>query len=305
MPRLPELDSLRLLVAVARTGSIGTAAREAGVSQQAASQRLRTAEAELGLPLLQRGPSGSTLTPSGRLVVEWSVRLLARADEMESAVQTLRERRSDELHVYASMTTAEHLVPRWLVQLRKERSVAASLVATNTVSVLDAVRRGEADLGFTEGSGDLTGLARRVVGSDRLTLVASPEDPWASRRTPLTATVISARRLTSREAGSGTRQVAEDAFRAAGHPLSTPEVELTTNAAVLATVRAGGPPALLSGLTTTAVPDLVVLPVRGVDLTRDFTAVWLGGTRPPSGPVRDLLAIAARPTRSPGGLQSS
>ena len=46
MPRLPELDSLRLLVAVARTGSIGTAAREAGVSQQAASQRLRTAEAE-------------------------------------------------------------------------------------------------------------------------------------------------------------------------------------------------------------------------------------------------------------------
>lgn len=297
MSRLPDLDGLRLLVAVARTGSIGTAAREAGVSQQAASQRLRTVESELGLPLLQRGPSGSTLTPPGRLVVEWSVTLLARADEMEAAVQTLREGRSGELHVYASMTTAEHLVPRWLVQLRRESSVDASLVATNTGGVLDAVRRGEADLGFTEGSGDLTGLARRVVGSDRLALVASPEDSWASRRSPLTAAVISARRLTSREAGSGTRQVAEHAFRAAGHPLSAPDVELTTNAAVLAAVRAGGPPALLSGLTTPAAPDLVVLPVRGVDLTRDFTAVWLGGTRPPSGPVRDLLAIAARPTR--------
>lgn len=294
MPRLPDLEALRLLVAVARTGSIGTAARESGVTQQAASQRLRSVEAELGLPLLQRGPSGSTLTPSGRLVVEWSVGLLARADEMDAAVQTLRERRSTALHVSASMTTAEHLVPGWLVRLRRERSVSASLVAANTEGVLDAVRRGDADIGFTEGSGDLRGLARRVVGHDRLTLVVSPDDPWASRRSPVTAAVLSTRALTSREPGSGTRQVAEDAFRAAGHPLAAPAVELTTNAAVLATVRAGGPPALLSDLTVSATTDLVVVPVRGVDLTRDFTAVWLGGSRPPAGPVRDLLAVAAR-----------
>nr|WP_202388198.1 LysR family transcriptional regulator [Nocardioides flavescens] len=291
---MPELDALRLLVAVARTGSIGAAAKEAGVSQQAASQRLRTIEAETGLPLLQRGPTGTTLTPSGRLVVEWSVGLLARADEMEAAVQTLRERRSDELHVFASMTTAEHVVPRWLVRLRRERAVSATMVATNTTGVLDAVRRGEADLGFTEGSGDLTGLTSRVVGGDQLVLVASTEDPWAERRSPLTAAVVSRRPLTSREPGSGTRQVAEDAFRAAGHPLAPPEVELTTNAAVLGAVRAGGAPALLSALTLPGTDDLVVLPVRGVDLGRDFTAVWLGGTRPPAGPVRDLLAIAVR-----------
>lgn len=294
MSRLPDLDALRLLVAVARTGSIGAAAREAGVTQQAASQRLRAVEAETGLPLLQRTPTGSTLTPTGRLVVEWSVGLLGRADEMEAALQTLRAQRSGELHVYASLTTAEHLVPGWLVRLRRERSVAASMVAANTGAVLDAVRRGEADLGFTEGSGDLRGLARQVVGRDRLVLVASPDDPWAARRSPITAAAIGARPLTSREAGSGTRQVAEDAFARAGHPLAAPEVELTTNAAVLAAVRAGSPPALLSDLAVAAFADLVVLSVRGVDLTRAFTAVWLGSSRPPAGPVRDLLAIAAR-----------
>lgn len=290
---LPDLDSLRLLEAVARTGSIGTAAREAGVSQQAASQRLRTMEAEMRLPLLQRGPSGSTLTPAGRLVVEWSTTLLARADEMEAAVQTLRDRRSGELHVYASMTTAEHLVPRWLVRLRREGAVNASLVAANTGAVLAAVRRGEADVGFTEGSGDLVGLGRQVVGNDRLTLVVAPDDPWVGRRA-VSAAAVGGRRLTSREPGSGTRQVAEDAFRAAGHALAAPEVELTTNAAVLATVRAGGAPALVSDLALAGASDLVALPVRGVDLTRQFHAVWLGGNRPPAGPVRDLLALAGR-----------
>lgn len=290
---LPDLGSLRLLEAVARTGSIGTAAREAGVSQQAASQRLRTMEAEMRLPLLQRGPSGSTLTPAGRLVVEWSTTLLARADEMEAAVQTLRDRRSGELHVYASMTTAEHLVPRWLVRLRRDGAVNASLVAANTGAVLAAVRRGEADVGFTEGSGDLVGLGRQVVGNDRLTLVVAPDDPWAGRRA-VSAAAVGGRRLTSREPGSGTRQVAEDAFRAAGHALAAPEVELTTNAAVLATVRAGGAPALISDLALAGASDLVVLPVRGVDLTRHFHAVWLGGNRPPAGPVRDLLAVAGR-----------
>lgn len=292
MSRLPDLDALRLLVGVARTGSIGSAAREAGISQQAASQRLRTVEAELGLPLLQRAPTGTTLTPTGRVVVGWSESLLARAEEVEAALQTLRSERSAALRVHASMTTAEHVVPRWLVRLRRERAVTATMVAANTGAVLDAVRRGEADLGVTEGSGDLRGLARRVVGGDRLVLVAAPDDAWATRSGALTAAVVSRRPLTAREPGSGTRQVAEDAFRAAGHALAEPEVELTTNAAVLAAVRAGSPPALVSDLTVTGAEDLVVLPVRGVALARDFTAVWLGGSRPPAGPVRDLLALA-------------
>ena len=38
---LPDLPSLRLLADVARLGSIGAAGREAGISQQSASERLR------------------------------------------------------------------------------------------------------------------------------------------------------------------------------------------------------------------------------------------------------------------------
>ncbi|MER6938542.1 hypothetical protein ABT284_12450, partial [Nocardioides sp. NPDC000441] len=37
---------------------------------------------------------------------------------------------------------------------------------------------------------------------------------------------------------------------------------------------------------------LVSVPVAELDLSREFRAVWIGGSRPPAGPVRDLLGIA-------------
>jgi molybdate transport repressor ModE-like protein len=296
---LPDLLSLRLLADVARLGSIGAAGRAAGMSQQSASERLRAMETQTGLVLVQRATSGSSLTPAGRLLVGWSTALLDQGDEVEAAIRTLRAERSAELHVHASMTTAEHLLPRWLVRLRQERSIAASLQATNSEAVLAAVRSGQSDVGFIEGPGDLSGLSWRIVGRDVLVLVAEPGDPWARRRAPLDAAAVAGRALTSREAGSGTRQVVEDALAAAGLAPAAPEVELTTTAALLASVRAGGAPAFVSERSVQReleAGQLVGVATTGLDLARAFTAVWVGGPRPPAGPLRDLLAIAARDT---------
>ena len=297
MTVLPDLSSLRLLADVARLGSIGAAGREAGISQQSASERLRLMEAHTGLTLLSRATTGSTVTAVGRLLVEWSAGLLEQADDLEAALRTVREDRSRELHIAASMTVAEHLLPRWLVRLRQERSIAATLRATNSDAVVDTVRAGGADVGFVEGPGDLAGLHSRVVGTDALVLVCAPEDAWARRRTPVSAAQAAGRALTSRELGSGTRLVWEQAVRTAGLEPTAPEAELTTAAAVLASVRAGSPPAFVSRHAAErdlAAGQLVEVPTADLDLGRVFTAVWVGGRRPPAGPVRDLLAIAER-----------
>lgn len=294
---LPDLPALRLLADVARLGSIGAAGREAGISQQSASERLRAMETQAGLVLVQRAARGSELTAAGRLLVEWSADLLLRADEIENALQTLRRGRSEELHVHASMTTAEYLLPRWLVQLRRVRQVAVSLRAVNSGDVVAAVRSGEADLGFVEGPVDVSGLSTAVVGTDELVLVAAPDDPWARRRTAIRPAALASRALTCREPGSGTRAVVESALARAGERLKEPEVALTTNAAILAAVGAGGSPAFVS--ERAAATDLlsgrvVAVPLTDLDVTREFRAAWVGGARPPAGPVRDLLAIARR-----------
>ncbi|WP_300677105.1 LysR family transcriptional regulator [Nocardioides sp.] len=292
---LPDLESLRLLADLSRLGSIGAAGRAAGISQQSASERIRAMEAQTGVVLVQRAARGSTLTEAGRLLVGWSADLLARADEIEEALTTLRHERRRELHVAASMTTAEFLLPGWLVRLRQASDIAIALQASNTEDVLRAVRSGTAAIGFIEGPADLQGLSSTVVAADELVLVAAPDDEWARRRRPLTPRLVAARPLTSREQGSGCRAVVAQGLAALGIQQAAPQVELTTNPAVAAGVRAGGAPAFLSRWVVQRdldVGTLVEVPVADLDLVRDLRAVWIGGARPPAGPLRDLLAIA-------------
>ena len=72
---VPDLTGLALLVAIARTGNLGTAAHELGLSVQAATARVRAVEQLVGTPVLERGRRGrrsSRLTARGVLLVEWA-----------------------------------------------------------------------------------------------------------------------------------------------------------------------------------------------------------------------------------------
>lgn len=297
--RLPDLPALSLLVEVARGGSIGAAGRRHGITQQAASARLRGLERELGVPLLHRASRGSELTPAGLIVVEWADRLLQVCDELTSAVDTLRADRDRELVIFASMTVAEFLLPGWLVRLRDRqrrtgRVTSVSLTAANSQQVIAAVRDGRAQLGFVEGLEAPTDLRSVELGSDELVLVVAPDHPYARRRSWGPARVASVS-LTSRDPGSGTRQVVEQALAEHGLRPAEPDVELKTSTAVRETVRAGGQPGFLSRRMITQdvqSGQLQIIATPGLDLTRRFRALWSGPAQPPAGPIRDLLGLA-------------
>ena len=298
---LPDLDGLRLLVGIARHGSIGGTARANGMSQQAASERVRGMEAQTGLTLVRRGARGSQLTEAGVVVAEWAARLLDLADEVDTAIEGLRGDRSRELVVWASMTIAESLIPRWLVQLRQRqlgegyRATAVSLNASNSRDVVEAVRAGTAHVGFVEGVEAPAAVRSVTVAQDELVLVTAAGTPLSRRRTPLLPEEVAELALTSREQGSGTREVLEIALARHGLAVGDPQVELTTATAVREAVLAGSAPAFLSRRVVARDVDsgsLSVVAVLDLDLRRYFRAVWVGTKNPPAGAVRDLVAIA-------------
>ncbi|WP_445255994.1 LysR family transcriptional regulator [Nocardioides aurantiacus] len=300
-PHLPDLDALRLLVGIARHGSIGAAARTNGISQQAASERVRAMEAQTGLTLVRRGARGSQLTEAGVVVTEWAARLLDLADEVDIAIEGLRGDVSRELVVWASMTIAESLIPRWLVQLRQRqlgegyRATTVSLNASNSRDVVEAVREGTAHVGFVEGVEAPVGVRSVTVAQDELFLVTAAGTPLSRRRTPLTPDEVAQLALTSREEGSGTREVLEIALAKHGLEVGDPEVELTTATAIREAVLAGSAPAFLSRRVVARDVDsgnLTVVAVMELDLRRYFRAIWVGTKNPPAGSVRDLVAIA-------------
>jgi DNA-binding transcriptional LysR family regulator len=304
-PYVPELADLQTLSAVARTGSLRLAAAELGVSQQALSQRVRTMEGRVGVPLLSRGPRGSHLTADGRLVEQWASRVLDAAAELDAGITALRTDRAAHIKVAASLTIAGHLLPRWMMALRDQQRLTGTpatrveLAATNSVAVAESVERGEADVGFVEGPRAPSGLRSRTVARDEMLVVVAPGHPWARRRSPVTAAELAATPLVTREEGSGTREALEAALASAdpGRVPGPPALELAGTASVKSAIVAGAGPGALSSL---AVADdltlgrLCAVPVCGLDLVRDLRAVWAGGAQPPQGPVRDLIAIAAR-----------
>jgi len=78
-----SLDQLRVLRAIARHGSLGSAARALNLSQPTLSHHLAALEAIIGGRLVERSPRGSTLTELGELALVHAEAILDRADAAE------------------------------------------------------------------------------------------------------------------------------------------------------------------------------------------------------------------------------
>jgi DNA-binding transcriptional LysR family regulator len=295
----PPLAALELLVAVDAHGSISAAARASGVSQPTASAGLHRLERRLGLELLARGPRGTTLTAVGHQVAEAARDVVHAADRFETAVRALRESPPPALRVAASLTIAEYLAPRWLAAFgRDERDRAGTapdveLVVRNSREVMELVLDGTAELGFVESPAVRRGLLSRTVAHDELVAVVAPSHPWARRRSVGPALLVTGS-LVLREAGSGTRDVLEDALGQAGVQLPAHVTALGSTAAVKAAVRHGDGVTVLSALTVAddvAAGHLVTVPIAQLDLSRRLRVVWRDGTTL-SAPARRLAAVA-------------
>lgn len=296
--RVADLTGFDLLRSVARLGSIGQAARAHGISQPAASERIRQLEARVGTALVRRSPRGATLSPAGALIVDWATPVLDSAADLEVSIGTLRRERDSRLRVAASLTVAEYLMPLWLVGLRDlDPDTTVALTPGNSADVIEAVLASDADLGFIEGAHLPTSLDSATVAADELVVVVAPNHPWAARRRRVRPDELARTPLVSREEGSGTRQVLELALRPyAPDGLVAPALELSSTTAIKNAVMAGIGPAVLSSLAVA--PELTTgtlqrIAVSDVDLTRSLRAVWPAGDTP-RGPAADLAAIAAR-----------
>jgi DNA-binding transcriptional LysR family regulator len=307
--RMPELASFEVLLAIAKTGSLGAAAREIGLTQQATSARLASMEAQTGVQLAVRTPRGSQLTPAGVVVAEWAARLLDVAHHVDAGLGSLRTERRQQIKVAASQTVAELLMPRWLVSLRAAATRRGGtvpnviLTATNSEHAIAAVRDGTADLGFIESPGTPRGLRSRVVAHDELVVIVPPDHKWARRSRAVRASELAQTPLVTRELGSGTRDsltvALQQALGEAMYQLP-PALELSSAAAVRAAVLAGAGPAVLSRLAVTddlAVGRLRAVAIPELNLRRQLQAIWVGGRTPPAGAIRDLVShIISAPT---------
>lgn len=281
----PPVEDLLLLLAVAEHGGVGAAARELGVAQPNASRALHRLERQLGLHLLKRTTTGSTLTPDGALVADWSRRVVNAYAELSAGVAAISGPGTGPVRVAASQTIAEELLPRWLAHLRSEYpGIDVHLTVANSEQVGTVLNEGGI-LGFVESPQLPSTLQVPVrssrVASDRLVVVVSPDHDWARRTRPVSLAELAATALVVREPGSGTRVSFEQAMDA--FELANPALELASNSAVRIAVAAGAGPAVLSELAVrhaVSAGDLRAVMVANFLVERPLQAVWARSPKP-------------------------
>jgi DNA-binding transcriptional LysR family regulator len=115
-----DVARLRVLVAVARHGSVTAAARELNYAQPSVSHHLARLEAETGVKLIQRAGRGIRLTDAGRLLADRATEVLGRLDAAETELAAQAGLRAGRVRLAAFPSALGTIVPAAAAMLRAE-----------------------------------------------------------------------------------------------------------------------------------------------------------------------------------------
>jgi DNA-binding transcriptional LysR family regulator len=175
------LKHLVYLAALARERHFGRAAEACHVSQATLSEAIRRLEAELGLPLVERGHRFQGLTPEGERALDWAHRILADTDGMRADLAAMRDGSGGHLRLGA-IPTSLPVVSRLTGPLR-ERHPALRLAIRSLSSreIERGLHEGELDAGLTYLENEpLRGVRQQPLYDERYLFIAPRESRWTA-----------------------------------------------------------------------------------------------------------------------------
>jgi DNA-binding transcriptional LysR family regulator len=141
-----EWSDIRIFLAIARSGSLGGAARTLQISHPTVGRRLRVLEEATGQTLFQRNNDGMLLTDAGKQVLGFAEDMEAHALAMERRLAGDSDRLEGVLRISSAEWFASYVLPPVLESLLIEYpSIVPELIAD--MRLVDLSRR-EADIAF-------------------------------------------------------------------------------------------------------------------------------------------------------------
>jgi DNA-binding transcriptional LysR family regulator len=145
-----DLHSLRIVRAIAETGTITGAARQLGFSQPAISQHLQRTEARLGVSLVMRAGRSIRLTEAGQLLARHAVAISGAMDAAAGDLAELAGMRTGTARVAAFPTASSTIVPRLLrTMAEKHAGIVVTYVEAEPPEALAMLRDGSIDVAVT------------------------------------------------------------------------------------------------------------------------------------------------------------
>ena len=172
-----KVEMLRCFCTVAQTGNLAEASDRLGRTQSAISMTLKQLEEHLGKKLFE-GERKSQLSALGEQVFDLAQKQLRQFDETVHSIETSASSVLGLIRVVSVPSVAAVVFPKVMHEVsQKYPGLKIELRDTDTQQVIDALIRGQADIGIASGEFALNAVQAIPLFEDGFGLVASPDHP--------------------------------------------------------------------------------------------------------------------------------
>jgi DNA-binding transcriptional LysR family regulator len=234
-----EIRQLRYLVTIVETGGFTRAAERVHVAQPGVSAQIRLLERELGQELLDRSGRSVSLTDAGAAVLPFARAALRAIDDLRYVADEMAGLVRGRVRLGMVTSCGVPDMPVLLERFhRVYPGIDITLTEHNSHALVDQLLDGTLDVALIALTRkDPAGLALSVIADEPIVAVVAHGDPLSDQET-VGFGALEERTLISMPAGSGMRDVLDEACTAAG---VKPRIGLeATNPQMLAQLAARG-----------------------------------------------------------------
>jgi DNA-binding transcriptional LysR family regulator len=260
-----KLRDLRVLMAIADSGSMAKAAAKLGISHPAISKTISEIEAELGVRLLDRGSQGTELTAQGEVLRRCGVNIFDEMQQGLRALDHLSDPNSGEVRLGCTDIILNSLVPPIVQQFCKAHPGAQLDVklANPGEDQIQQLRERRIDLLITRATGPHDDFNSEALFEEPFVFVVGANSKFAlNRRTSLKEIIHANWVLPPYNSAPGALIVA--VFEANGHSPPEPLVKTIAVQLTVSLIASGDFVGILprSVAALNAQAGLRILPIR-------------------------------------------
>lgn len=203
-------QSLKVFVEVIEQKSFTKAAESLHMTQPAVSGYIRKIEEALDVNLIDRSGKMIRLSPAGEIYYYYAKEMIILNDRMENLIQDLQNEAKGPIHIGASYTYGEYILPEKIAQLMAHSpGISPKVSISNSSSIIRGINSHDLDIGIIEDEerGTSKGLNSTRLLKDSMYIIGKGDAP-DNLDTEALETAI----WIVREEGSGTRSYQDQLF---------------------------------------------------------------------------------------------
>jgi LysR family transcriptional regulator, transcriptional activator of the cysJI operon len=273
---------LKVFYTVSQRLSFTKAAAELFITQPAVTKHIKELEQQLNVQLFMRNGNSIVLTTAGKILTQYAEKIFQTYSELETELAQLNNLEAGSLHIGASTTVAQTILPKLLALFKKTYpAVNFTFTQANTDVITQLVLAEKIDIAIVEGAAHYPQIAYSPFAKDEIVLVTRANNPL-SKKAEITLKQLLNIPLILREAGSGTLDVIFNALSNAGiNPKDLQiEIQLESSIAIKQYLLYSETATFLSIQSVVSelkYNELSIIDIKGLDIFRTFQFIHLHG----------------------------